>query len=120
MTTKADDFALFVAVLMEVTHKHPSVKGPFAPHEVVGKAKAFRRAARTLERLAVAGCERALTPFEEKRQRAVTEMCRFLAADFGANVHTGGDPRGFALKLDLPTGRYNTWGGAEEGWGVPT
>ena len=32
----------------------------------------------------------------------------------------GGDPRGYCTKLRLKSGRYNTWGGAEDGWGVPT
>lgn len=30
-----------------------------------------------------------------------------------------GDPRGYCLKLHTPSGRYNTWGGKEEGYGVP-
>ena len=29
----------------------------------------------------------------------------------------GGDPRGYCLKIMLPNGRYNSWGGKEEGWG---
>jgi hypothetical protein len=28
-----------------------------------------------------------------------------------------GDPRGLCFKVILPTGRYNSWGGAEDGWG---
>lgn len=30
------------------------------------------------------------------------------------------DPRGFAVKLLLPDGTYNSWGGREHGYGVPT
>ena len=30
-----------------------------------------------------------------------------------------GDPRGYCLKLHTPNKRYNTWGGEEEGYGVP-
>jgi hypothetical protein len=29
-----------------------------------------------------------------------------------------GDPRGFCLKLHLPDGSHNTWGGKESGWGI--
>jgi len=29
-----------------------------------------------------------------------------------------GDPRGYTVKLFLATGRSNTWGGAESGWGI--
>jgi hypothetical protein len=31
-----------------------------------------------------------------------------------------GDPRGYTVKLLLPGGEYNTWGGKECGWGVST
>jgi len=31
----------------------------------------------------------------------------------------GGDPRGYTVKVILRNGKYNTWGGAEDGWGVP-
>lgn len=37
----------------------------------------------------------------------------------GCKVKFGGDPRGYTVKVFLPSGRYNTWGGAEDGWGVP-
>jgi hypothetical protein len=30
-----------------------------------------------------------------------------------------GDPRGYVVKLMLKSGAYNTFGGAESGWGVP-
>lgn len=29
-----------------------------------------------------------------------------------------GDPRGFCFKFLFPSGRYNTWGGKEEGYGI--
>jgi hypothetical protein len=29
-----------------------------------------------------------------------------------------GDPRGYCLKLHLPNGDHNTWGGKEEGYGI--
>ncbi len=29
-----------------------------------------------------------------------------------------GDPRGYCLKLHLPDGSYNTWGGKESGYGI--
>lgn len=34
-------------------------------------------------------------------------------------VTFGGDPRGYTVKVQLLSGACNTWGGAEEGWGVP-
>lgn len=34
------------------------------------------------------------------------------------NLHINRDPRGYPVKLELPSGRYNTWGGAEGGFGI--
>lgn len=31
-----------------------------------------------------------------------------------------GDPRGYSLKFQFPSGRYNTWGGREDGMGIST
>lgn len=43
------------------------------------------------------------------------------AQSIGATVRTGGDPRGFTVKVMMPrTGAYNSWGGAADGFGVPT
>lgn len=33
------------------------------------------------------------------------------------NAEIGGDPRGFCLKVIMPEGDYNSWGGRESGWG---
>lgn len=41
-----------------------------------------------------------------------------LAARMGATVKFNGDPRGYVVKLTLPSGRYNTWGGKGEGYGI--
>ena len=120
MTTKADEFALFVAVLAECDRLHPGLRGPLTPQELTGRACVFRRLARSLERLAVKECNAGLSEREKLRQTATTHTAEEMARLIGANAIVGGDPRGYCLKLDLPTGRYNTWGGAEEGWGVPT
>lgn len=34
-------------------------------------------------------------------------------------VEIHGDPRGYVVKLKLASGRYNTWGGPDCGWGIP-
>lgn len=36
----------------------------------------------------------------------------------GMRAQIGGDPRGFCLKLFLPDGTYNSWGGVEAGYGI--
>jgi hypothetical protein len=43
---------------------------------------------------------------------------RLTALGFSADF--SGDPRGYVVKLHLPSGAYNTWGGKESGYGVPT
>lgn len=52
----------------------------------------------------------------------VLTACWELAANKELKIKPvfGSDPRGFTVKLLLPSGRYNTWGGREDGWGVPT
>lgn len=52
---------------------------------------------------------------EAQAEKRITEIC----APFGIKPNFGGDPRGYTVKLILPSGRYNTMGGAEDGWGVP-
>jgi hypothetical protein len=51
----------------------------------------------------------------ERIERRIAEICKPLGivADFQ------GDPRGYTVKLHLPTGASNTWGGREDGFGVP-
>lgn len=120
MTTKADEFALFVAVLAECDRLHPGPRGPLPPQGVVDRATAFRKMARSIERNAVAVCNGTATPTSERRALGAANAALKLAELAGVTPRLCGDPRGYALKLVLPTGRYNTWGGAEEGWGVPT
>lgn len=38
----------------------------------------------------------------------------------GMTADFTGDPRGYTTKLHLTSGGWNTWGGFESGWGVPT
>ena len=111
--TRSDEFALFVAVLAEASPGQ-------APHHVVERAKHYRRMARRLHRFAEADCNGTATPTMEKGDAKNEAEAVRLGVKDGYGVKVGGDPRGYCLKLILPTGRYNTWGGAEEGWGVPT
>lgn len=53
------------------------------------------------------------------RRDSIARSVRAVLTDAGIETKfkVGGDPRGFCLKIVLPDGNYNTWGGAEEGWG---
>lgn len=55
----------------------------------------------------------------EKCREQITAICAGLGA--GITVKFGGDPRGFTVKCHFPKTRaYNSWGGVEEGFGIPT
>lgn len=78
------------------------------------------RHAVTLHHYAEAACNRELSKAEERKVELLEARVRVLVAQLGEGfrVRFNGDPRGFAVKIQNPAGRYNTWGGAEDGWGV--
>ena len=55
----------------------------------------------------------------ERKELACEKCIKEICAAFNLPVAFGGDPRGFTVKLKLPSGASNTWGGSEEGYGVP-
>lgn len=62
-------------------------------------------------------------PWIERRQKTVGTRLKRLAADLKLPMTIGGDPRGYVVKVFMssPNGTpYNSWGGAECGYGVPT
>lgn len=52
---------------------------------------------------------------EAQVERRIKEICEEL----GICVKFGGDPRGYTVTVFLPSGKSNTWGGKEEGYGIP-
>lgn len=56
----------------------------------------------------------------ERQEQAAQAHITKAAEELGLVPDFGGDPRGYTVKIKLPSGRYNTWGGKEDGWGVPT
>jgi hypothetical protein len=73
------------------------------------------RAARAYGRLQELACSRELTGREVAREARLEREIRALVSPLA--VTFGGDPRGFTVKVVLPSGRSNTWG--NDGWGVP-
>ncbi len=56
--------------------------------------------------------------YEDQRDALHKKLEKIKAkhgVEFDAEI--GGDPRGFCLKVKLPLGDYNSWGGAEDGYG---
>lgn len=52
----------------------------------------------------------------EQLHTSLNALAKRHCIDLRAKI--GGDPRGYCLKLILPDGTYNTWGGPEAGYGI--
>lgn len=108
------------------------------PHIVAHRARLLMRHAATHGRLEVESCNghpaqgsptmpaAAINRLQdkwdariEKREAQIERRITEIAAELGLTVDFGGDPRGYTVKLHLPNGAYNTWGGKESGYGVP-
>jgi hypothetical protein len=61
--------------------------------------------------------DRATARLEATEQRIEARITDLLAP-YGIIPHFSGDPRGFCVKLTLPDGAWNTWGGQECGFGI--
>lgn len=84
-------------------------------------ARLIMRHATTVQRLATEACNRELTDAEKRREtRATARIVEILQAhsEGGAwAVSVAGDPRGYCVRIMVPSGRGNNLGG---GMGVPT
>lgn len=70
-------------------------------------------------RIQVKYCNESLNETDEKLLERVTGEIKTAAKILGIKAHFDGDPRGFTVKLHALTGDvYNTWGGAEVGYGI--
>lgn len=54
----------------------------------------------------------------EKRESRIETRIRDLLAPYGITVSFHGDPRGFCVYLHLPSGKHNSLGGREDGYGI--
>ena len=52
----------------------------------------------------------------DQLRKSFDRICKKYGVELRAEI--GGDPRGYCLKLHLPDGAYNTWGGRESGYGI--
>lgn len=86
----------------ESCNGHPAQSSPTMPTDQLGKLQDAWDARIKRE--------------EERTEKRIREIC----AAFSLAVHFGGDPRGYTVKLKLPSGTYNSWGGSEDGYGVPS
>lgn len=81
----------------------------------------FLKLARQHGRLAEWDCNVGLDARQERAKgRLEREMTTLAVTLWGLKgIMFDGDPRGYTVKLLLPSGKHNTWGGAEDGYGVP-
>lgn len=86
-------------------------------------ARSMMRNATTIQRISELECSVEMSEQEAKRLKRKNDACEHriakLAESIGAKLMTSGDPRGYCSKLILKSGRYNTWGGPESGFGIP-
>jgi hypothetical protein len=91
--------------------------------EVIAMAKDLMRKASTSERIATVLCSVEMSEKRQARIEAEDERndaaIKRVCDAWGMVAVLSGDPRGYTVKVKLPSGRSNTWGGSEHGWGVP-
>lgn len=97
----------------------PGTEGPRAAAAVGADAERLLRIARRCSRLAEKACNEPITPADAVRELRSQDAIRStLEAYPGVRVTFEGDPRGYVVKLHTPGGEWNTFGGAEEGYGI--
>ena len=102
---KTRDYDDFLSILLEeLTPKHE-------PRQVVQLARWLVKKAKWHERMQCVRCNRYVSEVEEEREERVESLVTDKLKPFNITPIFGGDPRGATIKLKLPSGRYNDWGG---------
>ena len=89
--------------------------------EVGSRCLGLMRAAHALHRHYENACNRERLKCEEQDEERVEALVREHCKALGIRATFNGDPRGYPVKVHFtyhPHGVYNTWGGAEDGWGI--
>jgi hypothetical protein len=86
----------------------------------VALARLILRNAATIQRIAVDQCNDPSTPTQDKAKSAARRRISEACKPWGIKPNFQGDPRGAVVKLILPSGRWNSFGGQEDGYCVPT
>lgn len=111
--------AEFVAKVVKHAAKGTEAERQKAARRMLSLGAAYRR-------LQEKECnEGTLAGYDADLEKRTADQLKECAETLGVGLKLGGDPRGFTVKVLFPLdadGRrpYNTWGGMEEGWGVPT
>ncbi len=111
MTIKAKDAMETLAAFQEETGK--------TAHELVQVILRLYQLAARVQRYNELDCNHGLDPRQQRVSDRLEKAMVELAASIGLVGKHGGDPRGYPFYVLLPkTRRYNSWGGAETGWGI--
>lgn len=76
------------------------------------------RIAKWLKDYGVNECNREVSEKETERNTKSEQEAIAIAKEIGVPMSLMSDPRGYSLKFHLPTDRWNSMGGREEGWGI--
>ncbi len=91
------------------------------PTAHAARAQRLTQHAKALSRYAVLDCNGDLTEVQQLKDRNVQGRVEDICKAYVVLVDFGCDPRGYVVKLHFTYGKdkpYNTWGGAESGWGI--
>ena len=111
----------FVGVIVqEIERQIDRTQCGGSQHTSVVLARLILRNAATIQRHAVNACNREVSQAETDNQTRAEMRILEACEPWGIKPTFGGDPRGAVVKLLLPSGRYNSWGGREDGYCVPT
>lgn len=108
---KAIALAELAAIIASETDTSPNFAVRFAV-KLIGYSNRLQRYHET-------GCNYGLNDKQKASVERLRERARADVKEIGLTInHFNSDPRGYAIYLTLPSGRYNSFGGAESGWGI--
>jgi hypothetical protein len=93
---------------------------PKGKRQARGIAGAMYTVATRMHTIAEHACNRELSPREVREDGELDAAFKALCSYIGCRARLNGDPRGYVASVLFPDGAYNSWGGAECGWGVST
>lgn len=107
MKSSTKEAVEFVAALMQETPNRNK-----AARDVTEPALILMKLARELATINLAWCNVGMTPRQAKRRANIIKTIGVTVRQLGIKeIETSGDPRGAALKLKMPSGNGNSWGG---------
>lgn len=105
------NFAEFCLVM---SREYPEL----STEKLAGKLLQLFEAAQVISRVAEDECNRKLGDWEVQKKKKAQELAESISNELGFTLLHMSDARGYALKFVLPSGRYNSMGGREDGWGI--